>query len=75
MTIIRNIIYYRHGERIATQLQKYRLEMYEEGGRTKTLSLRIFSIEAPDFGRYTCVSSNTMGEDASVMELYGMYHK
>ena len=45
--------------------------MYDEDRNTITLSLRIFSIERHDYGTYTCVASNELGEDSESMILYG----
>ena len=61
----------RHGKEIKTLSQKYRLEVYDEDRNTITLSLRIFSIERHDYGTYTCVASNELGEDSESMILYG----
>lgn len=63
----------RNGEKISSLSQKYRLEIYDEDRNTITLSFRIFSIERHDYGKYTCVSSNTLGEDSESMVLYGEY--
>ncbi|KAL8583912.1 hypothetical protein ACOMHN_009665 [Nucella lapillus] len=60
----------RNGEKISTLSQKYRLEIYEEQPNSITLSLRIFSIERHDYGVYTCVASNPLGEDTESMILY-----
>lgn len=60
----------RNGEKISTLTQKYRLEIYEEMQNSITLSLRIFSIERHDYGAYTCVASNPLGEDSESMVLY-----
>ena len=56
---------------MSTLSQKYRMEIYDEEPNTITLSLRIFSIERHDYGTYTCVSSNKLGEDSESMILYG----
>ena len=61
----------RNGEKVSSLSQKYRLEIYDEDRNTITLSLRIFSIERHDYGTYTCVASNTLGEDSESMVLYG----
>ncbi|KAL8598482.1 hypothetical protein ACOMHN_032759 [Nucella lapillus] len=60
----------RNGEKVSTLSQKYRLEIYDEDHNTITLSLRIFSIEPHDYGTYTCVASNPLGQDAESMVLY-----
>ena len=49
----------------------HRVEVYDEDGNQLTLSLRVLNIEPNDFGAYTCVSSNTMGEDHKTMYLNG----
>ncbi|GFR96197.1 opioid-binding protein/cell adhesion molecule homolog [Elysia marginata] len=58
------------GERIATSRPKYRLDVYLEGDNRLTLSLRLFDIEDSDYGPYTCVASNKIGEDSETMILY-----
>ncbi|KAJ8304062.1 hypothetical protein KUTeg_017645 [Tegillarca granosa] len=50
--------------------RKYRVELYEDDKYTITLSLRIMSIEAEDYGAYTCVSRNELGSDSEDMILY-----
>ena len=49
---------------------KYRVQPYEEGDHTLTLSLRIHSIQADDYGEYRCVAANTLGADHQSMYLY-----
>ncbi|KAK2164811.1 hypothetical protein LSH36_58g03031 [Paralvinella palmiformis] len=49
---------------------KYRVQPYDEGEHTITLSLRIHNIEATDYGEYRCVASNSLGTDTESMWLY-----
>ncbi|GFO25902.1 opioid-binding protein/cell adhesion molecule [Plakobranchus ocellatus] len=58
------------GHRITTSSHKYRLDVYEDGGNRLTLSLRVFDIDDSDYGPYTCIASNKIGEDAETMFLY-----
>ncbi|XP_046547554.1 opioid-binding protein/cell adhesion molecule homolog isoform X1 [Haliotis rubra] len=51
-------------------LQKYRVEVFEEGSHTITLSLRISKLNEHDYGEYTCVASNSMGSDSKRTLLY-----
>ncbi|ESO92560.1 hypothetical protein LOTGIDRAFT_120413 [Lottia gigantea] len=55
--------------------RKYRIEIYDEGEHTITLSLRIRTLDYSDFGRYSCMASNPLGTDKEEMVLYGMYFK
>ncbi|XP_076444133.1 limbic system-associated membrane protein-like isoform X2 [Babylonia areolata] len=64
------ISWMRRGSKVETLSQKYRLETYDEDRNVITLSLRIFSIERHDYGKYTCVASNDLGEDSESMILY-----
>ncbi|XP_050402216.1 opioid-binding protein/cell adhesion molecule homolog isoform X2 [Patella vulgata] len=50
--------------------RKYRIEIYDEGEHTITLSLRIRALEYSDFGRYSCMASNPLGTDKEEMVLY-----
>ncbi|GAB1606028.1 lachesin-like, partial, partial [Argonauta hians] len=50
--------------------EKYSIEVFNEGGHTITLSLRITQIMASDFGEYTCLASNHLGRDKESMSLY-----
>ncbi|CAG5130421.1 unnamed protein product, partial [Candidula unifasciata] len=58
------------GTKILTSTLKYRVEIYDEQKNSLTLSLRIFDIHESDFGTYTCVASNPLGEDKETMILY-----
>ncbi|CAI9730932.1 opioid-binding cell adhesion molecule homolog [Octopus vulgaris] len=49
---------------------KYRIEPYDESGNSYTLSIRIIDLNKDDFGEYTCVASNILGEDQETMILY-----
>ncbi|XP_055959439.1 lachesin isoform X3 [Patella vulgata] len=49
---------------------KYRIEVFEEGMYTKTLSLRIVQLDERDYGIYMCVASNSLGKITDTMELY-----
>ena len=51
---------------------KHRIEAYDEGDHTITLSLRIHNIEMKDYGEYKCVGANSLGEDEEAMHLYSM---
>lgn len=53
------------------QIPFFRIDIYDEQKNSLTLSLRIFDIQESDFGTYTCVASNTLGEDTEAMILYG----
>ena len=50
---------------------KYRVEIYEEGDNTITLSLRVRNLDENDFGKYTCTASNILGSDEESMIVYG----
>ncbi|KAJ8304422.1 hypothetical protein KUTeg_018005 [Tegillarca granosa] len=50
---------------------KYRKETFQEDKNTITYTLRIRSVEAHDFGMYTCEASNSVGRSQANMELYG----
>ena len=63
-------VWLRDGVQIANS-HKYRLETYDEGDNTVTLSLKIKLLEDEDFGRYTCFASNDLGSDKESMVLYG----
>ena len=52
---------------------KYRVQPYEEGEHTMTLSLRVHDIEPSDYGQYRCVARNNLGDDAETMYLYRKY--
>ncbi|XP_005092372.1 limbic system-associated membrane protein isoform X5 [Aplysia californica] len=62
-------LWQKDGVQITTSTLKYRVEVYDEDANQLTLSLRVFNIEESDFGAYTCVSSNTLGEDQETMYL------
>ncbi|XP_041351056.1 limbic system-associated membrane protein-like [Gigantopelta aegis] len=49
---------------------KYRVEIYEEGDNTITLSLRVRNLDETDFGKYTCTASNILGSDEESMIVY-----
>lgn len=63
--------YWEKDQRRITSSIKYRIEAYDEGDHTLTLSLRISTLESVDFGEYRCVASNTLGKDEGTMVLYG----
>ena len=50
---------------------KYRVQPYDEGDHTITLSLQIYNLQPQDFGEYKCVASNNLGKDSESMFLYG----
>ena len=58
------------GRRITSSM-KHRIEAYDEGDHTLTLSLRISAINDGDFGEYRCIASNSLGHDEGSMVLYG----
>ncbi|XP_041374972.1 limbic system-associated membrane protein-like [Gigantopelta aegis] len=62
-------VWLRDGVEIANS-HKYRLETYDEGDNTITLSLKIKLLEDDDFGKYTCFASNDLGSDKESMVLY-----
>ena len=57
------------GRRI-TSSTKHRIEAYDEGDHTITLSLRVHNIEREDYGEYKCVAANALGRDTEIMHLY-----
>ncbi|XP_074650834.1 limbic system-associated membrane protein-like isoform X2 [Tubulanus polymorphus] len=59
----------RKGQEVITT-DKYQVDMYDAGDRTKTLTLTITGLEPEDYGDYKCVSQNSLGYDEKVMELY-----
>jgi len=58
------------GRRITSSM-KHRIEAYDEGDHTLTLSLRIHITGDGDFGEYRCIASNSLGHDEGSMVLYG----
>ena len=58
------------GRRITSSIN-HRIEAYDEGDHTLTLSLRIKIEDSSDFGEYRCVASNSLGKDEGAMYLYG----
>ena len=58
-----------------TRKDKYNVELYSgnEESKRKTLSLRVKDIQTEDFGAYTCVAKNYLGDDRETMILYGEY--
>ena len=58
-----------------TRKDKYQVELYSgnENSKRKTLSLRVKSIQKYDYGQYTCVAKNYLGNDRETMYLYGKY--
>jgi Immunoglobulin domain len=58
------------GRRIVSSM-KHRIEAYDEGEHTVTLSLRIQINDASDYGEYRCIASNLLGRDNGTMILYG----
>ncbi|XP_052828137.1 limbic system-associated membrane protein isoform X2 [Octopus bimaculoides] len=62
-------VWMRNGKELVNN-EKYSIEVFNEGGHTITLSLRITQIKASDFGEYTCLASNHLGRDRETMVLY-----
>ena len=56
-----------------TSSMKHRIEAYDEGDHTLTLSLRIHITDPSDFGEYKCVASNRLGKDEGSMYLFGKW--
>ncbi|CAL1526562.1 unnamed protein product, partial [Lymnaea stagnalis] len=54
-----------------TTSPKYRVELYDDERNKLTLSLRVFNINETDFGAYTCIAENELGNDEETMYLYG----
>ncbi|XP_005091399.3 limbic system-associated membrane protein [Aplysia californica] len=59
----------RNGEDIIRG-SKYSTELYNEGANKVTLSLKVQSLTAEDYGEYECVSENALGRDSQSMLLY-----
>lgn len=58
---------------IKDQYGKYQIDFYKENEEyTNVLNLHIFLVERADYGNYTCVASNSLGQDEETMTLYGM---
>jgi len=53
-----------------TSSSRHRIDAYDEGEHTITLSLRIHDISGDDYGKYTCVAANLHGRDQEHMWLY-----
>jgi len=66
-----NVNYWEKDGRRITSSMKHRIEAYDEGDHTVTLSLRIHFIDDGDFGEYRCVASNSLGQDEGTTVLYG----
>jgi len=64
--------YWQKDARRVTSSAKYRVDAYDEEDNTVVLSLRIHDIEQADYGEYTCVAANALGDDQETMYLYGM---
>ncbi|XP_071078984.1 lachesin-like [Haliotis cracherodii] len=62
-------VWTRHGYKINNSV-KYRTDIYRDGEYTITLSLRIRTLEADDFGIYVCEASNVQGTSQQLMTLY-----
>ena len=60
----------KEGKRIMSST-KHRIEAYDEGDHTITLSLRVHDIDHDDYGEYKCVAANALGRDEEAMWLYG----
>jgi len=52
---------------------RHRIEAYDEGAHTITLSLRIYITDDSDYGAYRCVASNALGRDDGITYLDGIY--
>jgi len=64
--------YWQKDGRRVTSSAKYRVDAYDEEDNTVVLSLRIHDIEQSDYGEYTCVAENRLGNDRETMYLYGI---
>ncbi|XP_041370227.1 lachesin-like [Gigantopelta aegis] len=53
-----------------SKTKKYQVEVYEHDDHAIVLSLRIKHLSKEDYGSYTCVASNSMGQTRAKMELY-----
>jgi len=51
---------------------RHRIEAYDEGSHTITLSLRIYITDDADYGAYRCVASNALGRDDGLTYLDGI---
>ena len=54
-----------------SKTKKHQVEVYEHDDHAIVLSLRILQLSKEDYGMYTCVASNSMGQTRAKMELYG----
>jgi len=60
----------KNGRRIMSSAH-HRIEAYDEGAHTITLSLRIYISDNDDYGTYRCVASNALGQDDGLTYLDG----
>lgn len=53
---------------------KFRIDIFDKYTEiyTKVLDLQIRNVKKEDYGNYTCIASNKLGEDKETMLLYGM---
>ncbi|XP_025112039.1 limbic system-associated membrane protein-like isoform X2 [Pomacea canaliculata] len=59
-----------------TNSDKYGVTLYQEPSTTiVTLSLFIRNLEQSDFGKYSCIASNSLGETSKKMTLYEYYER
>ena len=65
--------YWEKDGRRVTSSARHRIEAYDEGSHTITLSLRIYITDDADYGAYRCVASNALGRDDGVTYLDGTY--
>jgi hypothetical protein len=58
----------RNGIRLENE-RKFRIEIYEYYSEiyTKVLDLHIRNVEKEDYGNYTCIAYNNLGEDKETM--------
>lgn len=59
----------KEGRRLGNS-NRHRIESYDEGDHTTTLSLRISDIEQEDYGEYKCIAENRLGIEYQTMNLY-----
>ncbi|XP_046574373.1 hemicentin-1-like [Haliotis rubra] len=65
--------WYRNGYKVEVDSERrFSQELFDEGGYSYALLLRIDDLQDDDFGNYTCAASNAFGYDEKSMKLYEM---